>query len=208
MNIKPLMMAVAVSLGLWTVAGVGIAHATQPSPEHKVTICHAHPADTAASGYNEIEVDVASVGYQQSGHQDEHDADIIPPWSYTVGESTFSYDGKNWTDEGQAIWNNHCEVPSSTTTEPPTTTTTVVSSTTSVAPTTTAPPSSSPTVVSSTPPGASASPATTPELAFTGHNLAAIIGEAVAGVLAISLGLFLYFEAKRREGQGHWTYKP
>ena len=54
-----------------------VALATKP-PEHKVTICHAKPADTAANGWNAIEVDVASVGYRQSGHQDKHAADIIP----------------------------------------------------------------------------------------------------------------------------------
>lgn len=77
----------------------------KPGPSHKVTICHAKPADTAKNGWNLITVDVASVGYQKSGHQDQHDADIIPPWSYTYEGETFSYPGKG----DQSILENGCE---------------------------------------------------------------------------------------------------
>jgi hypothetical protein len=87
-------------LALMSLAGVGTAGATKP-PEHLVTICHATPPDTAAQGWVQITVDVASVGYQQSGHQSEHDADIIPPWSY----GDFDYPGKG----DQAILENGCE---------------------------------------------------------------------------------------------------
>jgi LPXTG-motif cell wall-anchored protein len=80
----------------------GIAGATKPNPEHKVTICHATPPDTAANGYVEITVDVASVGYQNSGHQDQHAADIIPPYSY----DSFTYAGKG----DQSILANDCKV--------------------------------------------------------------------------------------------------
>ena len=73
-------------------------------PEHKVTICHATPPDTAANGWVTLEVDVASVGYQHAGHESEHDADIIPPYAY--GE--FTFDGKNWDAAGQATWGNDC----------------------------------------------------------------------------------------------------
>ena len=73
-------------------------------PEHKVSICHATPPDTAANGWVTLEVDVASVGYQHSGHESEHDADIIPPYSY----GSFVFDGKNWDAEGQATWENDC----------------------------------------------------------------------------------------------------
>ena len=71
-----------------------------PPPEHRVTICHATPPDTAANGWVEITVDVASVGYRHSGHEDEHDADIIPPYEY----DDFSYPGKG----DQAILANGC----------------------------------------------------------------------------------------------------
>ena len=73
-------------------------------PEHKVDICHATPPDTAANGWVTLEVDVASVGYQHSGHESEHDADIIPPYSY----GSFAFDGKNWDADGQATWANDC----------------------------------------------------------------------------------------------------
>ena len=76
-------------------------------PGHKVTICHATPPDTAKNGWNEITVDVASIGYQHAGHQSKHDADIIPPYRY----DDFSFPGKNWTVEGQAIWANDCTAP-------------------------------------------------------------------------------------------------
>lgn len=121
-------------IGLVVVGTSVPALATKP-PQHLVTICHATPPDTAAQGWVQITVDVASVGYKHSGHESEHDADIIPPYSY----DDFSYPGKNWSEEGQAIWRNGCEVPgtTTTTTQPPVTTTT--EGTTTSAPTTTVP---------------------------------------------------------------------
>jgi hypothetical protein len=45
--------------------------------EHeKITLCHAKPADTAAQGWVEVEVDDNAV--VTSAHFEEHDADIIP----------------------------------------------------------------------------------------------------------------------------------
>ena len=94
----------------------GVALATQPNPEHKVTICHAKPPDTAANGYNSITVDVASVGYQHSGHEDQHDADVIPPYSYTGADGTvFTYSGKG----DQAILANGCKAVSPSPTPSP-----------------------------------------------------------------------------------------
>lgn len=85
---------------LLTVVTATSAFATKPEG-HKVTICHATPPDTAAQGWHAKTVDVASVGYQHSGHQDQHDADIIPAWSYTDDDgNTFSYAGKNLGDLG------------------------------------------------------------------------------------------------------------
>ena len=79
---------------------------SSPDPSHKVTICHATPPDTAEQGYNSIEVDVAAAGGQMSGHQDQHNADIIPPWSY--GGTDFA--GKNWDGAGQGIFYAGCQV--------------------------------------------------------------------------------------------------
>lgn len=113
-------------LGMTLQSCIQAAHATQPNPEHKVTICHAHPADSVTGPWVSITVDVASVGYQHQGHESEHDGDIIPPYSYTdVEGNTFSYEGKG----DQDILANGCvivpdESPSPTpppTTPPPTT---------------------------------------------------------------------------------------
>jgi LPXTG-motif cell wall-anchored protein len=109
------------------------AHATQPNPEHKVTLCHA--THSYSNPYVVINVDIASVLFH--GH-DGHDGpvfyaeipkhhkwgDIIPPFNYGPGKQ---YAGKNWS-EGQAIWNADCQSTPST----PTTTgsTTIPSSTT------------------------------------------------------------------------------
>lgn len=71
-------------------AGASPALATAP-PSHKVTICHATPPDTAENGWVAINVDIASTGYQHSGHQDQHDADIIPAYDYPG----FVFAGKN-----------------------------------------------------------------------------------------------------------------
>ena len=97
----------------------GVA-ASQPAPEHKVTICHATNSDT--NQYVQITVDVASTGHLQGGHDTQHEGgiwnadmkanqekwgDIIPP--YTYGD--FSYAGQNWTDAGIEIYGNDCAIP-------------------------------------------------------------------------------------------------
>lgn len=99
--------------GLGLVAFATTADATKPAPEHKVTICHATPPDTAAQGWVSITVDVASVGYQHQGHESEHDADIIPAYAY----GDFTFDGKNLSTDfdgalGSDILANGCEKPS------------------------------------------------------------------------------------------------
>ena len=88
-----------------------IAHA-QNAPE-KIDICHA--TNSHNNPYNSQSPNESA---DVSGH-DGHDGpvwfdgiteswgDIIPPFDYDGG----SYPGKNWTAEGQAIYNNNCEVP-------------------------------------------------------------------------------------------------
>jgi hypothetical protein len=110
-----LVLGVFIALAL-TLTLVSVAGATKPNPDHKATICHAHPADTAAAGFASITVDVASVGYVQAGHQSEHDADIIPAYEYTdVNGATFSFYGKNlgtlfFGTTGLTILNNGCQL--------------------------------------------------------------------------------------------------
>jgi hypothetical protein len=102
--LKKLFATLAIAATLVMGASIS-ASATKPE-SHKVTICHAHPADSLTGPWVSISVDVASVGYQHSGHQDEHDGDIIPPYSY----GDFSYEGKG----DQSILANGCVAP-----EPP-----------------------------------------------------------------------------------------
>jgi hypothetical protein len=84
-----------------------------------VTICHA-----TNSNSNPYNVQNPSRTADVGGH-DGHNGpiwfdgievdwgDIIPPFDYDDG----SYPGKNWTTDGQAIWNNSCNIPDA----PPTT---------------------------------------------------------------------------------------
>jgi LPXTG-motif cell wall-anchored protein len=140
------MSAIAIGiLLLFTAATPLAAGATQPSPEHQVTLCHA--TDSYSNPYVSVTVDVASVQFEgHDGHngpvfyadipKHEQWGDIIPPFDY--GDAG-SYPGKNWTTAGQAIWNAGCAVapPTTTTTEPPTTTTTEAPTTTTTQPPTT-----------------------------------------------------------------------
>jgi hypothetical protein len=91
---------VAAVVALAAITGAGTAEAGGGPVEHLVTICHATPPNTAAQGWVGITVNVASVGYQQSGHQDEHDADIIPPYDF----GDFEFAGKG----DQSILANGC----------------------------------------------------------------------------------------------------
>lgn len=119
-------------------AGLGVtgAGATQPNPNHKVTLCHR--TASYSNPYVVITVDVASVlhGHGHDGHngpvffstipKHEKWGDIIPPFDYGPGEQ---YAGKNWTPGGQAIWNNGCKLASATTTTMETTTSQAVTTT-------------------------------------------------------------------------------
>jgi hypothetical protein len=71
--------------------GASVASATQPSPDHKVTICHATASKT--NPYVVITVDVASIG-DTSGHgrSGVNEGDIIPPFDI-AGKA---YAGNNW----------------------------------------------------------------------------------------------------------------
>lgn len=137
-------VAFGMMLIVMAVAPLG-ANATQGSPEHKVTLCHA--TDSYTNPYVQITVDVASV-IKNNGHGD-HDGpvfyatiakhtkwgDIIPPFDFGAAGS---YGGKNWTADGRAIFDDDCNVQSPPTTTPTTvhgTTTTIeIGSSTTIAP--------------------------------------------------------------------------
>lgn len=77
----------------------------------KVTICHATGSES-----NPFVVNSPSAAGVYNGHiAHQHSEDIIPPFQYK-GE-TYS---QNWDAEGQAIWNNGCEVPTESPTPSPT----------------------------------------------------------------------------------------
>jgi hypothetical protein len=130
----------AILLGIF---GVSVAGATQPNPEHKITLCHR--TDSYSNPYVTESVDVASELFE--GH-DGHDGpvfyadipkgtkwgDIIPAFDFGPGEQ---YAGKN-VPEGQAILDNDCVAPDAVTTTT-TTTTTQPDETTTTTTTTTQP---------------------------------------------------------------------
>lgn len=117
----------AVALGAMLVIG-GVAHATPPNPDHKVTLCHR--TGSASNPYIVITTDIASDGLVKGGHNNHEQVgnglggDIIPAYSYTfihgprTGE-TFEYPGKNLDTvisgtTGAAILEAGCVVPTST----------------------------------------------------------------------------------------------
>src|SRR3990167_2758899 len=71
-----------------------------------VTICHA--TGSHSNPYVKITVDDNAVNGTGSGDHNRdghhHGRDIIPPGSWDT-------DGRNWTAQGQAIWNNNCNIP-------------------------------------------------------------------------------------------------
>jgi len=89
----------------------------------KVTICHSTSAH--ANPYNSMN---PSKSADVQGH-DGHNGgvypsvpwgDIIPPFYYSCDSGICTYPGKNWTTEGQAIWNNDCNIPGVSPTATPT----------------------------------------------------------------------------------------
>ncbi len=73
-----------------TIGGTAsIASATQGTPDHSVTICHATASQT--NPYVVITVDVASIGDAGHGHSGVNDGDIIPAFNI----AGVSYPGHN-----------------------------------------------------------------------------------------------------------------
>jgi hypothetical protein len=92
---------------------VGVASATQPDPEHKVTICHRTSAEGNPYGPKAIEVDIASI--LQEGHAshtggvfpEPNWGDIIPAFDFGPGEQ---FAGLNHV-LGALILANDCQIP-------------------------------------------------------------------------------------------------
>jgi hypothetical protein len=124
---------VVAGLAVATAYMVRPADATQPDPLHQVTICHR--TNSVTNPYVVITVDEASVDGDagndngQGDHLLEHLGpvfdvnnppppphngdqwgDIIPPF-YSDGSTPTGYPSLNWDAEGQAIFENGCNVP-------------------------------------------------------------------------------------------------
>ena len=131
-----LALAAAAALALSMAYFVKPVLATQPDPNHKVTICHR--TNSVTNPYVTITVDEASVdGAEgndkgQGDHLLEHlgpvwDAnttyspphngdqwgDIIPPF-YADGVTLTGYSSLNWNAAGQALFENDCNFPGET----------------------------------------------------------------------------------------------
>jgi hypothetical protein len=182
-----------------------MARPAAAAPEPKYTICHR--TDAVGNPYVKITVRQRSVdgvaGNQpRADHFNEHTGPIFDPTTMVQGDSWGDiippvpgfHDGLNWTDEGQTILENGCNVATPTTTPPPTSTTPPPSSTTPppTSGTTTPPPSTH----TSKPPPPPNSPPTPPHVtASTGINALPLF--VLAGVLAIA-GTFMLRIGSRR----------
>ena len=91
---------------------------SQGGPPTKVRICHATSSST--NPYTSPEPAIANNGDLHGGHLDhtgpvypaDNWGDIIPPYVYVDQKGvTQSFPGYNWTEQGQAIWQNKCEPP-------------------------------------------------------------------------------------------------
>ena len=180
----------------------------QPVP--KYTICHR----TASVGnpyriitVRQNAVDGIAGNQPRADHFNEHTGPIFDPTTMVQGDSWGDiippvpgfHDGLNWTDEGQTILENGCNVPTPTTTPPPTSTTPPPTSTTPPPSSTTPPPTSgttTPPPSTPKPPPPPNSPPTPPHVtASTGINALPLF--VLAGVLAIAGTLMLRIGSRR-----------
>ena len=89
-----------------------------PEPERKVRICHATSSNT--NPYVSNEPAIANNGDLKGGHLDHTGpvypaddwGDIIPPYEYVDENGKLQvFPGYNWSEAGQAIYQNGCEPP-------------------------------------------------------------------------------------------------
>lgn len=113
MKIFKKLPAVIVGVLLLSLLLVGTAFATGGGGnggDHKIDICHAHPPDTAATGWNAQSVSISSI-FKGNAH-DDHAADIIPAFDYTEGREHRTREwnwGWNWGWSDWSDWTpGHC----------------------------------------------------------------------------------------------------
>ena len=102
------LVALVISLGSLFGLAVLSAPAAMAGDSPTVAICHATSSDT--NPYESLTVNKNSVINEGHG---SHDRDIIPPFEYAEkkGDPLITYPGKNWNDEGKAIYANSCVKP-------------------------------------------------------------------------------------------------
>lgn len=100
-------------------------HDNNNNYNHKIDICHR--TNSHQNPYTLMSVDSSSILGQHSSKHGNHNGpvwypgiqgnwgDIIPPFDYWF-IIPLHYDGKNWNEEGQEIWNNDCQIPREPTT--------------------------------------------------------------------------------------------
>lgn len=101
-------------LGLLTLVSAAIADAAPREPREpevlpgtaSVVLCHA-----AGNSFTRVEANISSI-VNNEGHGG-HVNNVIPPFSYRLSpaEDARHYPGRNWDEEGQAIWANGCSRP-------------------------------------------------------------------------------------------------
>jgi hypothetical protein len=124
---KPMTAFIAAVL-IYGLSFAGIVSAAPP--EHvKIRICHA--TDSHNNPYTNPEVDQDAVDgdlgndHGQGDHYMEHTGPVWAPgiadhsWGDIIPPIPGVHDGLNWTDAGQAIWNNACNIALATPTPTP-----------------------------------------------------------------------------------------
>lgn len=77
-----------------------------------ITICHQAGNEKYVSNTNvQVFIDLAESGYIATlrGH-DGHTGDIVPSFTYDLGEGIKTYEGNNWTSSNKILHANNCEL--------------------------------------------------------------------------------------------------
>ena len=198
-----LVMGAFIALGL-LLFSVSVAGATQPNPDHKVTLCHR--TGSASNPYVEVTVDIASSGYVKGGHTGHNQignglgGDIIPAYQYVKKDgSTFTFTGKNlgtliMGTTGLTILNNGCQLIDTSTPKPSASASATPSATPE--PSTSSPASPSASVAPSVAPSTPVGPIPNTAVSGPGDIVLPILG---LGTFLI-LGLITLVALERRRG--------